>query len=171
MMLEHFQLAPSQLMLNSWRYLLGLVVLSLQYDIRIDLLVFLNFFYLKSCKEGRFTFYAWNKMRILKDLASGDTGWKNKFFFVKKEGLFGPESGVLSALSIPDNLYVYPKFSCWLWGFLTSPLYNSKYQQQAATVPQTAPSLRLAEVHQGDQLNATSGPRNIPKIWLLVEPR
>ena len=50
------QLAPSQLMLNGWQYLLGLVILSMQYDLHIDLLILLNFFYLKPYEEGKFTF-------------------------------------------------------------------------------------------------------------------
>ena len=89
MVLDHFNLAPSQLMPNSWRYLLGLVVLSLKYGARIDLPVLLNFFYLKSCEEGRYSLYARTKMRILDDQASGDKRWKNKFFYVKNEDAFG----------------------------------------------------------------------------------
>lgn len=72
MVLDHFQLAPSQLMLNSWRYLLGLVVLSKQYDLRIDIPIFLNFFYLKSYEEGRCDFYARRKVPILEDLLTND---------------------------------------------------------------------------------------------------
>ena len=103
MILDHFNLAPSQLMPNSWRYLLGLVVLSLKYGVRIDLPVLLNFFYLKSCEEGRYSLYARTKMRILDDPTSSDKRWKNKFFYVKNEDAFGSESGVRSTWSIPGN--------------------------------------------------------------------
>ena len=88
---------PSLLMSSSWRYLLGLVVLSMQYGFQLDIPIFLNFFYIKACKEVRFTFYARRKVWILEDLLTCDKGWKDKYFFVKREGLFGPKSGILIA--------------------------------------------------------------------------
>lgn len=107
MVLDHFQLAPSQLMPNGWCYLLGLIVLSKQYSLQIDITIFLNFFYLKPC-EGRFPFYPRRKVRIPEDALNLDKEWKDKHFFVKREDLFvlvgTSDSGICSPWSTPGNI-------------------------------------------------------------------
>ena len=89
---------------------MGLVVLSMQFGLKLDIPIFLNFFYMKPCEEGRFTFYARRKVWILEDPLSCDKGWKDKYFFVKRDGLFGPikrfNTGIRSAWSTPGNLYL-----------------------------------------------------------------
>lgn len=111
---------------NIWWNLLGLVILSMQYGLRIDLPIFLNLFYLKLCKKGRFTFYAWRKVQILEDAPTFDKRWKNKYFFVKNEGLFSPvrtfDSGIRLAWSTLGNFYsseAYIGFAAFLTEFLS----------------------------------------------------
>ena len=103
-----------------WMNRIGRVILSMQYGLRLDLLIFLNFFYLKLCEVGRFTFFARRKVRILEDPPTCNKGWKDKYFFVKREGLFGPDSGFRSAWTMPGNylsvLNVYIDFA----GYLTN---------------------------------------------------
>ena len=91
----------------------------MQYGLRLDLLIFLNFFYLKLCEVGRFTFFARRKVRILEDPPTCNKGWKDKYFFVKKEGLFGPKSGILSAWSMPGNYLTVVNVCTALVGYLT----------------------------------------------------
>ncbi|KAF3432433.1 hypothetical protein FNV43_RR27173 [Rhamnella rubrinervis] len=90
MVLKYFNLAPGQLMPNEWRYLLGLIVLSEQLGQHIDMPIFLYFFYLKPGGEGRYAFYARKQTKLLTGAPTSDKGWKDRYFFVKKEGLFDP---------------------------------------------------------------------------------
>ncbi|KAF3436952.1 hypothetical protein FNV43_RR19705 [Rhamnella rubrinervis] len=90
MVLKYFNLAPAQLMPNGWRYLLGLIVLSEQLGQHIDMPIFLHFFYLKPGGEGRYAFYARRQTKLLTGAPTSDKGWKDRYFFIRKEGLFDP---------------------------------------------------------------------------------
>ncbi|KAF3449281.1 hypothetical protein FNV43_RR10009 [Rhamnella rubrinervis] len=78
MVLNFFNIAPGQLMLNGWQYLLGLV--------------------------GRYVLHARRQIRLLEDAPTSDKNWKDRYFFVKREGLFDSvgmsESGVRSAWTV-----------------------------------------------------------------------
>ncbi|KAF3455413.1 hypothetical protein FNV43_RR00038 [Rhamnella rubrinervis] len=89
MVLNFYNIAPRQLMPNSWRYLLWLIVLSEECGLHIDMATFLYFFYMKSSEEGRYTLYARRQIRLFEDAPTSDKGWKDCYFFVKREGLFG----------------------------------------------------------------------------------
>ncbi|KAF3443266.1 hypothetical protein FNV43_RR12948 [Rhamnella rubrinervis] len=90
-----------QLMPNNWRYLLGLIVQSEKCGLQIDMATFLYFFYMKPSEEGRYTLYARRRIRLFEDAPTSDKGWKDRYFFVKREGLCDPvgtsESGIRSA--------------------------------------------------------------------------
>ncbi|KAF3455874.1 hypothetical protein FNV43_RR00516 [Rhamnella rubrinervis] len=87
MVLKYFNLALGQLMPNGWRYLLGLIVLFEQLRQHIDMPIFLHFFYLKPGGEGRYAFYARKQTKLLTGAPTSDKGWKDRYFFIKKEGL------------------------------------------------------------------------------------
>ncbi|KAF3457313.1 hypothetical protein FNV43_RR01970 [Rhamnella rubrinervis] len=55
MVLNFYNVALGQLMPNSWRYLLGLIVLSESRGLQIDMAMFMYFFYMKPNEEGRYT--------------------------------------------------------------------------------------------------------------------
>ncbi|KAF3442939.1 hypothetical protein FNV43_RR16857 [Rhamnella rubrinervis] len=90
MVLNYFNIAPEQLMANGWRYLLGLIVLSKRCNRPIDMPIFLHYFYLKPSEEGRYAFYARQQIRLLEEAPTSDKGWKERYFFIKREGLFDP---------------------------------------------------------------------------------
>ncbi|KAF3455871.1 hypothetical protein FNV43_RR00513 [Rhamnella rubrinervis] len=48
--------------------------------------IFLHFFYLKPGGEGRYVFYARKQTKLLTGAPTSDKGWKDRYFFVKKEG-------------------------------------------------------------------------------------
>ncbi|KAF3451247.1 hypothetical protein FNV43_RR07342 [Rhamnella rubrinervis] len=99
MVLNFYSIAPGQLMPNSWRYLLGLIVQSEKCGLQIDMATFLYFFYMKPSEEGRYTLYA--EESAFENAPTSDKGWKDRYFFVKREGLCDPigtsESGIRSA--------------------------------------------------------------------------
>ncbi|KAF3445810.1 hypothetical protein FNV43_RR10987 [Rhamnella rubrinervis] len=101
MVLNFYSIAPGQLMPNSWRYLLGLIVQSKKCGLQIDMATFLYFFYMKSSEEGRYTFYARRRIKLFEDAPTNDKGWKDRYFFVKKEG--------------PNSLYAYSFRSARYW--------------------------------------------------------
>ncbi|KAF3443043.1 hypothetical protein FNV43_RR16964 [Rhamnella rubrinervis] len=86
MVLKYFNLAPGQLMPNEWHYLLGLIVLSEQLRQHINMPIFLHFFCLKPGEEGRYAFYARKQTKLLSGAPTSDKGWKDRYFFIKKEG-------------------------------------------------------------------------------------
>ncbi|KAF3455855.1 hypothetical protein FNV43_RR00497 [Rhamnella rubrinervis] len=73
-----------------WRYLLGLIVQSEKCGLQIDMATFLYFFYMKPSEEGRYTLYARRQIRLFEDAPTSDKGWKDRYFFVKREGLCDP---------------------------------------------------------------------------------
>ncbi|KAF3441150.1 hypothetical protein FNV43_RR15061 [Rhamnella rubrinervis] len=90
MVLNYFNIAPRQLISNGWRYLLGLIVLSKRCGRLIDMPTFLHFFYPKSSEEGIYAFYPRRQIRLLDDAPTSDKGWKERYFFINREGLFDP---------------------------------------------------------------------------------
>ncbi|KAF3457904.1 hypothetical protein FNV43_RR02564 [Rhamnella rubrinervis] len=70
--LNFYSIAPGQLMPNSWRYLLGLIVQSEKCGLQIDMAT------------------------LFEDAPTSDKGWKDRYFFVKREGLCDPVASNLS---------------------------------------------------------------------------
>ncbi|KAF3443079.1 hypothetical protein FNV43_RR17000 [Rhamnella rubrinervis] len=75
-------------MTNGWRCLLGLIIFAETYGQDIDIPIFLHFFYLKPSEEGRYHLYARKSTRLLKDAPTSNKNWKDRYFFIMKEGLF-----------------------------------------------------------------------------------
>ena len=85
-LLNHFNIAPEQLMPNSWRIVVSCMEIWLESTegdmIRVDEFAYL--YYLKESKEyGYYDFVPWDrKARIVTDLPSSFRYWKSQFFFV-----------------------------------------------------------------------------------------
>ncbi|KAF3435482.1 hypothetical protein FNV43_RR22571 [Rhamnella rubrinervis] len=77
MVLNFYSIAPGQLIPNSWRYLLGLIVQSEKCGLQINMATFLYFFYIKPSEEGRYTLYARRRIRLFEDAPTSDKGWKD----------------------------------------------------------------------------------------------
>ncbi|KAF3454062.1 hypothetical protein FNV43_RR04509 [Rhamnella rubrinervis] len=90
--LNFYSVALGQLMPNNWRYLLGLIFLSEERGLQIDIATFLYFFYMKPSEEGGYTLYARRQIRLFEDATTSYKGWKDRYFFIKREALEGATS-------------------------------------------------------------------------------
>ena len=83
-LLNYFNIAPEQLMLNSWRNILSCMEIWLESTkgdmIRVDKFAYL--YRLKESKEyGYYKLVPWDKMaRIVTNLPSSFRYWKSRFF-------------------------------------------------------------------------------------------
>ena len=95
-LLDHFGIAPGQLMPNSWRIVvscMGIWLAAMDGDmLRVDELVYL--YRLKVSKEyGYYELVPWERStRIVRGLPSSFRYWKSRFFFVSGDD-FGTLSG------------------------------------------------------------------------------
>ncbi|KAL2481687.1 Uncharacterized protein Adt_34653 [Abeliophyllum distichum] len=83
MVLEHFEIAPSQLMPNSWQLLLALQVLTERHDIMFGMPELLHGYFIREHdgEKCRFSLNARKKIkRLIIGLNSGDKGWKGSYF-------------------------------------------------------------------------------------------
>ena len=84
-LLNHFNIAPGQLMPNSWRIIVSCMEIWLE-SIEGDM-IRVEFAYLYRLKESKeykyYKFVPWDrKARIVTDLPSSFRYWKSQFFFV-----------------------------------------------------------------------------------------
>ncbi|XP_060974434.1 uncharacterized protein LOC115696430 isoform X2 [Cannabis sativa] len=90
--LDYYEVAPSQLMPNAWRLLLGIEVIVRVKGKRVDLVDFQSSYYLKQhdTDKGRFLFTlrANKKAWVTELVPSNKRGWRKKYCFVKGD-LFG----------------------------------------------------------------------------------
>ena len=90
--LDYYGVAPSQLMPNAWRSLLGIEVIVRVKGKRVDLVDFKSSYYLKQhdADKGRFLFTlrANKKAWVTELVPSNKRGWRKKYCFVKGD-LFG----------------------------------------------------------------------------------
>ncbi|KAL5578058.1 hypothetical protein UlMin_019757 [Ulmus minor] len=91
--LSHFQIAPSQLMPNSWRVLMTLECISMRHGIEFGLGEILYTYYLREHdrEKGRYNFSVRpDRVQLVNHLKTNDRGWKRLYFFARGELLFGP---------------------------------------------------------------------------------
>ena len=97
-LLDHFGIAPGQLMPNWWRIVvscMGIWLTTMDEGIlRVDELVYL--YHLKASKEyGYYELVPWErKTRIVKGLPSSFWYWKSRFFFVSRDDFETPSGRV-----------------------------------------------------------------------------
>jgi len=92
-LLVYYDIAPGQLMPNSWRILLSLTVLCEKYNIELNLGCLLHNYYLKEHvkDEGRYLLILRsNKFKLITETTSNDQNWKDTFFFAKGPPVDGP---------------------------------------------------------------------------------
>ena len=90
---SHFQIAPSQLMPNSWRVLMTLECISMRHGIEFGLGEMLYTYYLREHdrEKGRYNFYVRpDRVQLVNHLKTNDRNWKRSYFFARGELLFGP---------------------------------------------------------------------------------
>ena len=101
-LLNHFGIAPGQLMPNSWKIVvscMGIWLVAMDGDmLRVDELVYL--YRLKASKEyGYYELVPWERStRIIGGLPSSFRYWKSRFFFVSGDDFKTPSSGVWGEL-------------------------------------------------------------------------
>ncbi|KAK0592937.1 hypothetical protein LWI29_028019 [Acer saccharum] len=92
-MLVYYELAPGQLMPNTWRILLGLGILCERNGVQFGLGCLLHNYYLKEhlTDTGRYSLVSRNKKRdLIIDTKTNDRNWKDTFFFTKGPPVDGP---------------------------------------------------------------------------------
>ena len=101
-LLDHFGIAPGQLMPNLWRIVvscMGIWLAVMDRDmLGVDKLVYL--YYLKASKEyGYYKLVPWERRtRIIRGLPSSFRYWKSRFFFVSGDDFETPSSRVWGEL-------------------------------------------------------------------------
>ncbi|KAK3221592.1 hypothetical protein Dsin_008617 [Dipteronia sinensis] len=96
-LLVYYDIAPGQLMPNSWRILISLSVLREKYNLPFEIDSLLHNYYLKEHvhEKGRYSLILRsNAKQIITDLTTNDRMWKDTFFFTKGlliDGPFGNE--------------------------------------------------------------------------------
>ena len=101
-LLDHFGIAPGQLMSNSWRIMvscMGMWLVTMDGDmLRVHKLVYL--YRLKASKEyGYYELVPWERRtKIIKGLPSSFRYWKSRFFFVSGNDFETPSGGVWGEL-------------------------------------------------------------------------
>ena len=89
-LLHHLNIAPGQLMLNSWRIVISCMVIWMiiaDGDI-ITLNEFVYLYHLKEFKEfGYYELVPWDRrFRLIVDLPLSFRYWKSRYFFVSGDG-------------------------------------------------------------------------------------
>ncbi|KAF3436655.1 hypothetical protein FNV43_RR19402 [Rhamnella rubrinervis] len=80
-------------------------------------------------EEGRYTLYARRQTRLFEDAPTSDKGWKDRYFFVKREGLSDPvvtsELGIRSAYTKREDSVC----SAWYWPALEEVASEQQVEQ------------------------------------------
>ena len=89
-LLQHLNLAPGQLMPNSWRIVISYMVIwtTISDGDMLTVNEFVHLYHLKKSKEfGYYEFVPWDrKSRLIADLPSSFRYWKSRYFFVSGDG-------------------------------------------------------------------------------------
>ncbi|KAK3197867.1 hypothetical protein Dsin_021282 [Dipteronia sinensis] len=92
-LLVYYDIAPDQLMPNSWRILISLTVLREKYSLQFGLGLLLYNYYLKEHVHEKCRFsliLRSNATQLITDLTTNDRRWKDTFFFTKGPLIDGP---------------------------------------------------------------------------------
>ncbi|KAK3225074.1 hypothetical protein Dsin_004936 [Dipteronia sinensis] len=114
--LVYYDIAPGQLMPNSWRILISLVVLREKYNLKFGIGSLLHSYYLKQHmheKDRLSLILRSNATQLITDLIMNDRRWKDMFFFTKGPLIDGP---------FRNEKYIYPR----LWNIYESATGDHK---------------------------------------------
>ena len=120
--LQHFNVCPSQLSLNCWGILVGLLVFFREKGLGVpSIALFLNLFRVKESAEGFLYFSRCaGAPLVISDLPSSHRLWKERYFFVSgRNWEYDPLDkddtlGVPIAWTTPENLREY----CFVFGIV-----------------------------------------------------
>ena len=90
---SYFEIAPSQLMHNTWRILMTLKYISIRHGIEFGLrkLLYTYFLHEHDHEKGYYNLYVWlDWVQLVNHLRTNDRGWKHSYFFARGELVFGP---------------------------------------------------------------------------------
>ncbi|KAK3212859.1 hypothetical protein Dsin_017565 [Dipteronia sinensis] len=107
-LLVYYDIAPGQLMSNSWRILISLSVLREKYNLPFGIGSLLLNYYLKEHvhEKGRYSLILRsNGKQIITDLITNDHRWKDTFFFAKGLLIDGPFGNEMYAYRRVWNCY------------------------------------------------------------------
>ena len=85
-MCDHYEIAPSQLILNTWRVLMSLESLSIRHGVKYEIgEVFFSYYLKEHDKDkGRYKITARvGYAPIITCLRTNDRSWKDRFLFVR----------------------------------------------------------------------------------------
>ncbi|KAK3189014.1 hypothetical protein Dsin_028575 [Dipteronia sinensis] len=102
-LLVYYDIAYGQLMPNSWRILISLIVLHEKFNLQFGLGSLLHSYYLKQQVHEKCRFsliLRSNATQLIADLTTNDRRWKYTFFFAKGPLIDGP---------FGNEKYVYPR--------------------------------------------------------------
>ena len=122
-LLNHFGIAPGQLMPNSWRIVVSCMriwLAAMDGDmLRVDELVYL--YRLKMSKEyGYYELVPWKRRtRIVRGLPSSFRYWKSRFFFVSRDDFKTPSGGVWGELPRLHRRWGMPTLGASMFLFVT----------------------------------------------------
>ena len=164
-LLGHFDIAPGQLMPNSWRIVVSYMEIWLATTegdmIKVDKLVY--FYRLKESKEhGYYELVPWKrKTKIVSDLPSSFRYWKSRFFFVSGDEWETPSEEVWGDL--PKLLHRWKTLS--LGASLFLPVLCPSFFRVHSIV--TNSSIRcLVQLRDGPNLRASTS--NVLRLQLSM---
>ena len=91
---DHYEIAPSQLMLNAWRILIALESLSVHHGVECEVGEVLFSYYLKEHDTDKGMYHLIARaghVSIITCLRTNDCNWNDMFFFVKGDLVYGPQ--------------------------------------------------------------------------------
>ncbi|KAK3025699.1 hypothetical protein RJ639_041704 [Escallonia herrerae] len=85
---NHYKMAPSQLVPNGWRKLVGLIYLvqTSGYPVTVDdfMRLYLEVCFIKSVAKGDGWYYIHNQIRVIKGGPKSNKGWHSRYFFIQR---------------------------------------------------------------------------------------
>ena len=119
-LLNHFEVAPSQLMPNTWRILMSVECMCFNLGLRFGLGDLLHTYYLKEHikEKGRYLLYLRpRRQQLVLGLMTNDRGdWQKYYFFARGEAIFG-SAGAGDIPSHWENSSEWFSFVVWLFYF------------------------------------------------------
>ena len=85
---DHYEIIPSQMMLNAWRILMALESLSIRHGVECKIGEVLYSYYMKEHNMNKDRYQLTTRVGrvpIITCLRTNDRSWKDRFFFARRE--------------------------------------------------------------------------------------